>query len=190
MSSEEQSDEHTREDTPGEAARSEWGMNAYVSWLTSSVGQDWIKAKKSLLAVQTGEDPPYRWPTDVRGVPLPSEGPLRIWVSGGQYEAPPDGWVHVNGFADLRHLMLVQLVVEFSMVDVHEAVDFIASNYYGYGTLFWPRDGLTARVREEERITALTHKIQKLTDFAEVELVITRNPQGHTHFHTAGRKSG
>jgi hypothetical protein len=161
----------------------------YLTWIRSSIGQDFRRAKSSMRAVAEGKRPPHFWPTDSDGEYLPAKGPLRVY-SGEEYETAPEGWVKVTGYADLRQLMLAQIVVEYSIVDAHELVDFIASNNYGYDLVFWPRLGLTERLRDEQRNAHLTRKIVELTDHVGVELEITVTPEGHTHYVTKGRKNG
>ncbi len=112
---------------------------------------------------------------------------MRVYCDEESRSAP-EGWVGVRSFADLRQLMLAQIVVEYSMCDARELVDFIASNFYEYNLVFWPRDGLTERIEDEERIEKLTRKILELTDNAGVELEINRNSSGHVHYVTGGRK--
>ena len=158
----------------------------YASWWKSSIGQDFIRAKGSMRAVQAGEDPPHGWPVDSGGEYLPAEGPIRVF-SGLSVEEAPEGWVKVNGYADLRQLMLAQIVVEYSICDAHELVDFIASQYYAYKLVFWPRDGLTERVHWDGRKAELTRKIEELTEVVGVNLEVTKDPSGHIHYVTTGR---
>jgi hypothetical protein len=141
-----------------------------------------------MQAVQEGDGPPHGWPVDLRGGYVPAEGPLRVRCGHYSEGTAPEGWVLVGGFADLRQLMLAQLVVEFSIRDAHEAVDFIAANYYGYGTLFWPRDGFTETHGDESRVDALVEKTLALTDFGGVRLVTKRDANDHLHFATTGRQ--
>lgn len=158
----------------------------YASWWKSSIGQDFIRTKGSMRAVQAGEDPPHGWPVDSEGEYLPAEGPIRVF-SGLSVEEAPAGWVKVNGYADLRQLMLAQIVVEYSICDAHELVDFIASQYYAYKLVFWPRDGLTERGRWPGRNAELTRKIEELTEVVGVKLEVSESPDGHIHYVTTDR---
>jgi hypothetical protein len=187
MSQYEQSDVPEGERRPEEEAP-KWAINAYATWLTTATGQDWIRAKKSMQAVRDGEEPPHGWPVDLRGGYVPAEGPLRVRCRHYSERSAPDGWVLVGGFSDLRQLMLAQLVVEFSINDAHEAVDFIAANYHGYGSLFWPRDGFTETHHDEARVDALVEKARALADFGGVRLVTTRDADEHLQFATTRRE--
>jgi hypothetical protein len=183
MSSESEKNASAHEETQRERPRIDLG---YVAWVNSSVGRDFIKAKSSMLAIQRGENPTYGWPVDSEGEYLPTEGPIRVFC-GPVDDRAPAGWVKVNGFADLRQLMLAQIVVEYSVCDAHKLVDFIASNYYGYQLVFWPRDGLTERTCREDRKAELTRKIEELTEAAGVKLEMTRNAEGHIRYVTTER---
>ena len=158
----------------------------YASWWKSSIGQDFSRAKQSMQAIQAGEDPPYGWPVDSDGEYVPAEGPIRVF-SGNEREPAPRGWVKVTGYADLRQLMLAQIVVEYSICDAHELVDFIASQYYAYRLVFWPRDGLTERVYWDGRKAELTRKIEELTEVVGVGLKVTVKPSGHIRYVTTER---
>jgi hypothetical protein len=125
MSSDEQYDARERGSDRAEHPAPHPG---YASWWKSSIGQDFVRAKASMNAVREGKQPPYGWPKDSEGIYLPAEGPLRVF-SGTEHEPAPEGWVKVVGYSDLRQLMLAQIVVEYSICDAHELVDFIASNY-------------------------------------------------------------
>ena len=167
------------------AAEAEWGPHAYVEWLGTSVGREFIEVKKGLSEARRGAEPRrYRWPADLRGKPMPTEGPLRLWVAGPDSTFPPEGWVGVVGYDILRKMLLSQLVVEISVTSAGRVVDFISENYRRYGVLFWPRDGITVRGGDRESIATLTRRIESLTDFAEVKLVLTSNSAGHHHFAT------
>ena len=183
------SDQHSRGYASGDPLRKYPKIDPlYVAWTRSSTGKEFREAKISMNALREGKVPPHSWPTDPAGAYLPAEGPLRVYCDEEAGPAP-EGWVGVSSFADLRVLMLAQIVVEYSVCDARELVDFIASNYYEYHLVFWPRDGLTVRVRDEKRIEDLTRKIVELTDFAGVELEISRDPRGHVHYVTKGRKA-
>jgi hypothetical protein len=183
MSSESEKSARAQEEMQREQPRIDRG---YVAWVNSSVGREFIKAKSSMQDVQRGENPRYGWPVDSEGEYLPTEGPIRVFC-GTVDERAPEGWVKVNGFADLQKLMLAQIVVEYSVCDAHKLVDFIASNYYGYQLVFWPRDGLTERTSREDRKAELTRKIEELTQAAGVKLEMTRNAEGHIHYLTTER---
>ncbi len=185
MSSDEQSEARTGGDPPPRVPKIHPG---YLAWIRSSTGKDFRKAKSSMQAVREGKEPPHFWPTDSEGEYLPAEGPLRVYCGDG-FEPAPEGWVKVTSYAELRQLMLAQIVVEYSVVDAHELVDFIASNYYEYELAFWPRDGLTERLHDEKRNADLTRKIIELTEHAGVELEISDTPEGHVHYVTRGRRS-
>ena len=189
MSSEDQSDAVARGNAVDPAKEPRWGRHAYVEWLGTSVGREFIEVKKGLSEARSGtERRRYSWPTDLRGRPMPTEGPLRLWVAGADSALPAEGWVRVPDYDALRRMLLSQLVVEISVTSAGRVVDFISENYRRYGVLFWPRDGMTVRGYGKDSIGALTRKIESLTDFADVKLVVTSNSAGHHHFVTTERK--
>ena len=140
------------------------------------------------------------------GQKIPSEGPFRVWQGEPVPGEPGTGdWVRRRTVREVNLELMEGRVVELSLEGTRQegegtrqegeglsparqVVGFIITMYTQHGLLLWPRDGITIHTSEPSETENLIEAINSLMEIGGVELVVSENGFGRTHFNSGARR--